>query len=94
MYEDAVFQSELYQNAVSLWGGALSKTDEDWLEDLQDALWKSLEGHYIDIEEQSDEFIHKILRLQKYTMEKAVMAIVRYCALANNAMNSGQNSAG
>lgn len=58
--------------------------DENWLEDIQDALWESFEGHYIDLEEQADEFIHKILRLQKYTVEKAVRIIIRYCVPANN----------
>jgi len=88
MYEDAVFQSELYHDAVSLWGGALSKTDEDWLENIQDALWKSFDGHYLDLEEQADELIHKILRLQKYTIEKAVKVIVRYArGLVSGAKN-------
>ncbi len=81
--EDPVFQSQLYHDAVSVWGG-LSSSESDWLEKIQDALWESFEGHYLDFEDQPDEFLDKILRLRgKYSIKKVIQIIIRYVSFTN-----------
>ncbi len=61
----------ILQDETSIGKDELSCWEFDWLTKIQAKLF---EGHYIDLEEQTNEFIDKILRLRlKYTIEKAVI---------------------